>query len=94
MKIENRTTKRHLFICCNERTGKESCGPKNAQLLVSSIKKRLRDNELWNDYKITKSGCLGPCAFGITALLFPENQLITSLELSDENELYELLTKD
>jgi predicted metal-binding protein len=92
MKIENRNVKRHLFICCNEREEKESCSPKNAVQLVTELKSKLRENDLWDDYKVTKTGCLGPCAFGITALLFPENQLLTMLTLSDADKLYSLLT--
>ncbi|MAX66673.1 MAG: (2Fe-2S) ferredoxin domain-containing protein [Bacteriovoracaceae bacterium] len=93
MKIEKRKTKRHLFICCNLKPEtKPSCGAKDAQSLVQAIKSKLKKNDLWGEYKVSKSGCLGPCSYGVSALLFPENELITELTLSDEEALYQRLT--
>jgi predicted metal-binding protein len=91
--IENRSIKKHLFICCNVKDGKESCGAKDAEILVSKIKTRLRDQDLWDDFKVTKSGCLGPCARGISAALYPDNLLLTEIKISDEDQLFELLIK-
>ena len=93
MKIENHQTKRQLFICCNIREGKEACGSQDTFALIQNLKMRLREEGLWGEYKVSKSGCLGPCAFGVTALLFPENKLITQINLSDEDELYNLLVE-
>ena len=94
MEIKQREIKKHLFICCNEKPEpKDCCAQRNPTELVSLIKKRLRDNGLWNDYKVTKSGCLGPCSSGISATLYPDNLLITDLSVDDFEELYELLVK-
>ncbi|MFT6631330.1 MAG: putative metal-binding protein [Bacteriovoracaceae bacterium] len=94
MNIERRSIKKHLFICCNLKVGKESCGAKDAESLVALIKTKLRDQDLWDDFKVTKSGCLGPCSSGISATLYPDNLLITSLQVSDAEELFELLINE
>ena len=93
MKLEKRNLKRHLFICCNEKEEKDCCASKNPNLLIKNLKRRLKDNFLWSDIKVTRSGCLGPCSQGITAVLYPDNILLTQLELSDEDELYDFLIK-
>ncbi len=92
MKIESRETKRQLFICSNFREGKEACGPKGADDLHYNLKIRLKDAGLWNEYKVTKCGCLGPCATGMNAVLMPENKMLSNIQLSDEDEIYKLLT--
>jgi predicted metal-binding protein len=92
LKRDKRTVKRHLFICANEKPMGESCGPKDSQMLINSLKIKLRENDLWDDFKVTKTGCLGPCEEGISALMFPENEMLTGLRLSDEEKLYKMLT--
>ena len=92
MNIEERPIKKHLFICTNTRELKDSCGPKDSQSIIQSIKNRLREEGLWDEYRVASSGCLGPCARGISAIIFPENLMITEIGLSDTDELYKLLT--
>jgi len=91
MKFEKRLTKRHLFICTNKKAEGASCGAKDSEELVQKIKLKLRENGLWDHFKVTKSGCLGPCAEGISAIIFPENELITKISLDDFEELYQKL---
>ena len=92
MQVEQRSIKKHLFICTNQREQGECCSQKGSEELVTKIKMRLREADLWNDYKVTKSGCLGPCAKGISAVIYPDNLLVTEISLDDEDELYQLLT--
>lgn len=93
MNFETRSVKRQLFICCNSReSDKADCSSKGANEIVAIIKQRLRDNDLWESFKVTKSGCLGPCSKGVSAILYPNNLLITELNLNDVDELYGLLT--
>jgi predicted metal-binding protein len=92
MKTEQRALKKHLFICCNEKDSGDFCGSKKPQELINELKARLRENELWDEYKVTKSGCLGPCSEGISATLYPDNLLLTEISKDDIEELYNLLT--
>ncbi len=93
MEIEKRNIKKQLFICTNQRDEGECCFFKGSLELVSRLKNRLKDQGLWKQYKVTKSGCLGPCKQGISAVLHPDNVLITKIRPEDEDELYELLLK-
>jgi predicted metal-binding protein len=90
---EQRAIKRHLFVCTNEKEEGVCCSQKGSASLIQNIKNKLRENDLFDDYKITKTGCLGPCSSGIAATMYPDNILFKNLELSDEDELYNLLTK-
>lgn len=94
MKQEDRPIKKHLFICCNERETGNCCHDKNPKELVKKLKQRLRDEDKWDEIRVTPSGCLGPCSQGISAVLFPENKMITQLSIDDEDEIYKLLTEE
>lgn len=91
MRKEVRKTLRHLFICTHTRECGDFCSKRNSEELVSRLKNRLKKESLWDDFKVSKSGCLGPCAFGISGILFPENILLSEIELSDEDKVYQLL---
>ena len=96
MKLKDRKVKKQLFICCNEReNGKVSCGNRDdiAIGLIKKLKDKLKEDHLWEQYKVTKSGCLGPCSQGVNALLFPENIMISNLEMKNFDELYSFLTR-
>ncbi len=94
MNIVKREIKGHLFVCCNIKAeGKPSCGPKEALEVVNEIKSYLRENGLWDEFKVTKSGCLGPCAKGISATLYPQNLLLTDITKQSVPELIKLLTE-
>lgn len=92
MKIQQRDIKKHLFICINERECGDDCHSKDALKLVKQLKMRLRDEGLWDDHKVSKAGCLGGCAFGIAATLYPDNILLTDITVEDADKLFDLLT--
>ena len=92
MEREQRDIKRHMFICCNIKEQGDFCGSKGPETLFKNIKTRLRDAGLWDRYKVSKSGCLGPCSQGISATVYPDNLLLTNITLKDEDELYTILT--
>ncbi|MEE2671875.1 MAG: (2Fe-2S) ferredoxin domain-containing protein [Bdellovibrionota bacterium] len=93
MKIQKREIKKHLFVCTNSRPCGDDCASKDALEIVATIKKRLRDEGLWENFKVSKSGCLGGCAFGTVATLYPDNLFFTEVSIENIDEIYELLTK-
>lgn len=93
MDIQKRAIKKHLFICCNEKEKDSCCAKRGAKELVTSLKLRLKEEDLWGELKVSKSGCLGPCSNGIAATLYPDNLLMTKIKTSDEDELFNILTR-
>ncbi|MDH5414685.1 MAG: (2Fe-2S) ferredoxin domain-containing protein [Flavobacteriaceae bacterium] len=91
MKFEDRNIKSQLFICCNKRLDGASCASLDAEVLVNDLKNRLKKAGLWKKHKVTKTSCLGPCKDGISAIIYPQNQLLTQVKLADEDELYQLI---
>tara|TARA_Y100000768_G_scaffold388998_1_gene389952 strand:- start:10020 stop:10334 length:315 start_codon:yes stop_codon:yes gene_type:complete len=88
---EKRDVKQHLFICGNIKEQGECCGAKNSPQLVAELKKKLKENKLYQEIKVSRSSCLGPCSQGISAVHFPSNELFTHIKADDVDELYELL---
>jgi len=94
MKVEkNEKVVRHLFICTRQREDKPSCGGKDSAELVKILKTKVKDAGLKPSHKVTASGCLGPCAFGISAVMYPEGDLYTELTLDDAEKLFQILTQ-
>ena len=80
----------HLFICTKSKPSGECCASKESERLVLKLKEWAHAR--WgNSVRINASGCLGYCARGITAVLYPSNQWVTHLTANDLPKLQELL---
>jgi predicted metal-binding protein len=95
MKLKTREVNSHLFICTRARddSNKVSCSASGALQIVRALKDRLKENQLNQSIKVTSCGCLGPCADGINAVLYPDNILISHISSDDIDSLYSLITK-
>jgi (2Fe-2S) ferredoxin len=83
----------HLFICTHYRENGESCARKGSVELRESLKKRCQ-KEIPHEpgtIRVNASGCLGHCADGITAVLYPEGRWMTGITLEDDNALVEVV---
>ena len=85
----------HLFICVNQKEGKECCANKGASELKDALKKMSKDPKRgWHGrVRINNSGCLGHCEEGITAVLYPEGKWFTNLEKDDVEVLAEAVAE-
>ena len=87
----NKNVKRHLFICCRQKTDKACCHDKQAPTLVKNLKIWLKEEGLYESIKVSQSSCLGHCQEGITACLYPENRWFTQLSLDQEDTIKRIL---
>jgi NADH:ubiquinone oxidoreductase subunit E len=87
MKEKPLKIKRQLFICTNIKENGACCGAKGSLDLVSALKEELREKDLWYQYKVTKTGCLGGCADGINAHLYPDKKRFEKIQVTDKDEL-------
>ena len=71
----------HLFICTNNREKGESCTQKGSVELREQVKKICQDESRgWHGrVRVNTAGCLGRCAEGITAVLYPQGKWMTHL---------------
>lgn len=92
MKSYNQRSKAHLFICTRQKEqGKQCCALKNASVLRAELKEWCQ--EYAPDVQVTAAQCLGKCSEGIAAILYPQAQWITELELKDKEKIQDLLSK-
>lgn len=82
--------KHHVFVCTNQRPAghpKGSCGEKGSPALLSALKGAVDTHDLHDTVKVTGSGCLGPCAEGITMVVYPESTWYRGVTLADVPEI-------
>ena len=82
--------RQHLFICINGKDVQGKCGSKNGEALHAKVKERAKELNLKN-VRINKSGCLGPCERGISAVLYPKGQWFHELTENDDTKLIQAL---
>jgi len=81
-----------VLVCVNEKDpGKECCGAKGAEDLHHALKMAVLD--LGISARVTKTGCLGNCATGITVALMPQNIYYAKVKQRDIPEILEQLKK-
>ena len=87
----------HLFICTNKKEKGACCADKGSIELRNQLKEICQDESRgWHGrVRVNASGCLGRCADGIAAVLYPKTEWFTKLTNVDntilENALKNIL---
>ena len=81
--------KKHIFICTNEREGKESCGEAVGMKLVELFKKAIKDKGLNAEVRAQRAGCLDVCEFGPALVVYPEGVFYGRITEKDVLEIVE-----
>ncbi len=85
----NRDT--YIFICCNIRTRRKSCGCFDADEIFDYFRSALNFKRTqFNSgriVKINKTGCLNHCANGPNLVIYPDNFWYTYRSLADIDEI-------
>jgi (2Fe-2S) ferredoxin len=83
MRIEKTPHKLHLFFCTNVReNGDKSCGDTEAtRVLAERLKERFKQAKL--PVRITRTGCLGPCAQGPNIMAYPDKCWFQDVKVED-----------
>jgi (2Fe-2S) ferredoxin len=81
----------HVFVCTNTKEKGASCGARGSVELREAVKKACQDADRgWHGrVRINASGCLGRCADGITAVIYPQADWQTKLTAQDAPKLLE-----
>ncbi len=63
----------HMFMCVNHRDNARSCAGSNSVALHEYLKKKAREAGLepLRTLRVNKSGCMGRCEHGPTAVIYP-----------------------
>lgn len=64
----------HMFMCVNHRDNARSCAGSNSVALHEYLKKKAREAGLdpLRTLRVNKSGCMGRCEHGPTAVIYPQ----------------------
>lgn len=93
MRIEQTPHKLHLFFCTNTReNGDKSCGDtEDTRVLAEKLKMRFKESKL--PVRITRTGCLGPCAKGPNIMCYPQQVWFQNVRKADLDAIEESVRK-
>ncbi|PJA45884.1 ferredoxin [Candidatus Uhrbacteria bacterium CG_4_9_14_3_um_filter_50_9] len=81
--------KKLVLVCTNERTdGRECCAQKGSIDLHQKIKEAIKavDPEI----RVSRTGCLGNCASGVSVVIMPDNLWLGEVTEADIAEIVRL----
>lgn len=81
--------RRHIFVCVNERSKEQSCGPDGGKEILEALRSHINRNGLFHTYNISKVFCLGHCLQGPTVAVYPEGKIFTRVTKHDIKEIIE-----
>lgn len=77
---------RHVFVCMQERPPghpRGSCASRDCKAIYEEFYYQWQQRELWGRYKLTHSGCIGPCKEGPNVLVYPEGVMYSHVTAAD-----------
>ena len=86
MKESKLSSEIEVYICNFHRDGEESCAARGGKELTDRLKKWAKE-EVKNEIKVFRSGCLGKCSEGIAIACYPEKKFILEATPQDEEEI-------
>ena len=78
--------KKHVFVCAQARPAghpRGSCMEKGCSDVFNAFLDQFQQRNLWNDFQVTSTGCLGPCQAGPSVLVYPEGIMYAGVKPSD-----------
>lgn len=84
--------RRHVFFCCNQRDGGETCcNDKGASAMRDYAKQRVKDLGLSGEGKlrVNQAGCLDRCEEGPCIVVYPEAVWYSYVDRADIDEIVE-----
>ncbi|MBI4174942.1 MAG: (2Fe-2S) ferredoxin domain-containing protein [Candidatus Aenigmarchaeota archaeon] len=80
---------RHIFVCVNEREEGDCCAKRNSSDILMALRNHINRNGLVHRYNVSKSKCLGHCAFGPTIAVYPDGLIFRRVNMEDTKEIIE-----
>lgn len=67
--------KKHVLVCTQSRPAghpRGSCGEKGCADVFNAFLAEFQSRNLWSQFAVTNTGCLGTCSLGTAVLVYPE----------------------
>ena len=84
---------RHIFVCVNERDEGDNCADRGSEKILLALRKHINDMGLFHKYNVSKSKCLGHCAFGPTIAVYPDGFIFRKVTMDDTKKIIEEFLK-
>lgn len=81
---------KYIFVCTNQRDdGRQFCGHDHGNKLVTGLKELIKEKGLNASIRANKAGCLDVCAYGASAVVYPNGVWYGNIENEDLEEIVE-----
>ncbi len=77
---------KHVFVCTMDRGPghpRGSCQQNGCGEMLQEFQQQFQNRNLWGQFALTASGCLGPCSFGPNVLVYPEGVMYGKVTKAD-----------
>ncbi len=77
---------KHVFVCTQSRPPghpRGSCGQLGCAAVFQTFMQQFDQGQLYGQFALTGTGCLGACEFGPTVIVYPEGVMYTKLKPED-----------
>jgi len=78
--------KKHVLVCVQGRPAghpRGSCQQKGCNEVYQGFIEAFQARNLWADYAVTNTGCIGPCSNGPSVLVYPEGVMYSGVSAAD-----------
>ncbi|MFO1418316.1 MAG: (2Fe-2S) ferredoxin domain-containing protein [Methylotetracoccus sp.] len=78
--------KKHVFVCVQRRPDdhpRGSCSKHACDDVMNAFLGELQKRKLFDQIAVTNTGCLGPCGFGSSVLVYPEGIMYGRVTVGD-----------
>lgn len=83
---------KHILVCTHERAPGDprgSCSERGGKRVLDALRGELFSEELLDTTKATATGCLGYCAQGVTAVVYPDMTWYQHVQPEDATDIIE-----
>ncbi|MGC8738672.1 MAG: (2Fe-2S) ferredoxin domain-containing protein [Candidatus Hydrogenedens sp.] len=87
--------KRIIFVCTNKKEdlSKPCCAAKKGEEIATKLKQIVRERNLKDQIRVSKSGCMGKCEHGPNLMVYPEGIWYSNIKEEDLQFLFDELLK-
>ncbi len=83
---------RHVFVCVQGRPPghpRGSCQEKDSSSLMEEFLWQVQQRNLFDKISITNTGCIGPCGYGASVLVYPEGVMYGNVSKDDVATIFD-----
>nr|VFK28250.1 MAG: (2Fe-2S) ferredoxin [Candidatus Kentron sp. MB]VFK32555.1 MAG: (2Fe-2S) ferredoxin [Candidatus Kentron sp. MB]VFK75976.1 MAG: (2Fe-2S) ferredoxin [Candidatus Kentron sp. MB] len=84
--------KKHVFVCAQSRPAdhpKGSCDGHGCQEILNEFQQEFVTRNLWEEFSLASTSCLGTCGFGPSVLVYPDSVMYGKVTKSDVKTIIE-----